>query len=543
MSVRDNGLRRRADHSELSRWIVIAVVLCGTAFLAVLGLDAVPAAIGWAFSHGGELRPSTSPFLLSLALVALASRRSIELRHSSLERVKFEERLRELAYQDEVTGLLNRRGFTEKLAGIDRADDVTLILLDVDHFKRVNDIYGHSAGDALLLTISQRLRYAAPDGAVCARLGGDEFAVLLTRDHAQVGTASQTAAKIIEKLNKAILLDTTTVQVGASLGLSTLEPTDERTMSLLRRSDIAMYEAKRLGRNRYVWFDAQMEQKLQNRSLLEAEMRSGIRTKQFIPYFQPMLDLVSGEVKGFEVLARWAHPERGIVEPDEFIAVAEATGMISELSFGVMHTALQEALSWPNHITIAVNVSPVQFKDPLLAQRIVKLLQETGFPPHRLELEVSERAILNDRDLALATVASLKNFGVRMSLDDFGIGYASLSQLQDLPFDRIKIDRNFVSSLLEDRRSNAIVHAIAALGRSLQLPITAEGVESKEVQTRLKELGCSHAQGWLFGRAVPAAAVSHAFRMNRPGVLSAHPNGLCDRRSSDWLDQADRGAQ
>jgi diguanylate cyclase (GGDEF)-like protein len=526
MSARDNGLRRRADQSEVSRWIVIAVVLCGTVFLAVLGLDAVPAAIRWGFNQERELRPSTSPFLLSLALVALASRRSIELRQSSLERSKFEERLYELAYQDEVTGLLNRRGLTEQLAALDGADDVTLILLDVDHFKRINDLYGHAAGDTLLLTISQRLRSAVPDGALCGRLGGDEFAVLLTGDDAQVGSASRTAAKVIEELNKTILLDATIVQVGASLGLSTLEPSDERTISLLRRSDIAMYEAKRLGRNRYVWFDVQMERELQNRSLLESEMRSGILEGEFVPYFQPMLDLASQEVRGFEVLARWVHPERGVLEPGEFIAVAEATGMISDLSFTVMRTALQDALSWPSHVTIAVNVSPVQFKDPLLSQRIVKLLQETGFPPHRLELEVSERAILNDRDIALATVESLKNFGVGMSLDDFGTGYASLSQRQELPFDRIKIDRNFVSSLVDDRRSNAIVHAIAALGRNLQLPITAEGVESEEVQLRLRELGCSHVQGWLFGRAVPAAEASEVFRITAGGALPSHSSQI-----------------
>ena len=543
MSPRDISPRPRADQSEASSWIIIAVVLGGTAFLSVLGVEAVPAAIDWLFKKQGELHPSTSPFLLSLALVALATRRSIELGRSSAERRKFEERLHELAYQDEVTGLLNRRGLTETLVAIDHEEDLTLILLDVDHFKKINDLYGHSAGDALLLTISHRLVRAAPEGALCARLGGDEFAVLLRGDHAHVGSASRTAARVIEELNKAIQLETTKVQIGASLGLSTLEPSDERPASLLRRSDIAMYEAKRLGRNRCVWFDAQMEQKLQNRNRLEAEMRAGLLAEEFIPYFQPMLDLASSEVKGFEVLARWAHPHRGILAPGEFLAVAEATGMISDLSFAVMRRALKDALAWPSFVTIAVNVSPVQFKDPLLSQRILKLLQETGFPPHRLELEVSERAILNDRETALAALASLKNFGVRISLDDFGTGYASLSQLQDLPFDRIKIDKDFVGSLLNDRQSNAIVHAIAALGKNLQLPITAEGVESEEVQVRLRELGCSHAQGWLFGGAVPAAEASEVFRIEAIGALFEDFGQFDDRSSYHQHDQATRGAQ
>jgi len=519
MSARDISLRRRVDQSEASPWIIVGVVLGGTALLAILGLEAVPAAINWLFKKQRELDPSTSPFLLSLALVALAARHSIELGRSSAERRNFEERLHELAYQDEVTGLLNRRGLTETLAAIHHDENVTLILLDIDHFKKVNDLYGHPAGDALLLTISHRLGRAAPDGALCARLGGDEFAVLLRGNDAHVGSASQTAARVIEELNKAIQLESTTVQVGASIGLSTLEPSGERPMSLLRRSDIAMYEAKRLGRNRCVWFDAQMERKLQNRNRLEAEIRAGLLAEEFIPYFQPMLDLASREVLGFEVLARWVHPDRGILAPGEFLAIAEATGMISDLSFSVMRRALKDALAWPSFVTIAVNVSPVQFKDPLLSQRIVKLVQETGFPPHRLELEVSEGAILNDREIALATLVSLKNFGVRISLDDFGTGYASLSQLQDLPFDRIKIDKSFVGSLLNDRQSNAIVHAIAALGKNLPLPITAEGVESEEVQVRLRELGCSHAQGWLFGGAVPAAEANKLFSIAPVGAL------------------------
>lgn len=523
--MQESSSTRPTQPSEASRWILMAVVLCAISMVAVLSLDAIPATILWILGSEEQPNPSTAPFLLGVALVALAWRRSLELRRALLERSRFEERVHELAYRDEVTGLLNRRGLMKRLAAGDPNEQQTLLLLDLDHFKKINDLYGHAAGDVLLQTIAQRIHEATPEGSMCARLGGDEFAVVLASENARIGSASKTAARLVEELNKVISLDTALVQIGASVGLSTVEVGDERTVSLLRRSDLAMYEAKRLGRNRCVWFDAQMERELQKRNILEAEMRTSILAGRFIPYFQPMLELSSGEIGGFEVLARWAHPERGILEPSEFIPLAEATGMISDLSFAVMRTALQEALSWPNHVRIAVNVSPVQFKDPLLSQRIIRLLQETGFPPPRLELEVTESAILNDRDIALATVASLKNFGVRFSLDEFGTAYASLNQIQELPFDRIKIDRKFVSSLLEDRQSNAIVHAIAVLGRNLQLPITAEGVECEETQARLSELGCSHVQGWLYGKAVPAGEASKAFNPDPTACVSDPSTG------------------
>jgi EAL domain-containing protein (putative c-di-GMP-specific phosphodiesterase class I) len=301
-----------------------------------------------------------------------------------------------------------------------------------------------------------------------------------------------------------------------------------------------MYEAKRLGRNRYVWFNIEMQDRLLERTRLEAEIRVGIELGQFVPYFQPQFELSSASIKGFEVLARWEHPVRGTIMPDEFIPVAEESGLISELSNEVMRTALEYARDWPSSLTIAANLSPVQFKDPLLADRILALLREVNFPPERLELELTESAILNDAALALQTVTRLRDAGVRISLDDFGTGYASLSQLRELPFDRIKIDKSFIVTLLEDKQSGAIVEAIAALGRGLSLPITAEGVETEGVQDQLIALGCTDAQGWFFGKPVPhdEAAKAHlvaaygealsAEEANRE-VAEARPNA--DRRS------------
>jgi EAL domain-containing protein (putative c-di-GMP-specific phosphodiesterase class I) len=267
-----------------------------------------------------------------------------------------------------------------------------------------------------------------------------------------------------------------------------------------------MYEAKRLGRNRFVLFDADMERVLDERSQLEAEMRAGIERKEFVPFYQPQMDLRTGTLKGFEVLARWEHPTRGLLEPFHFIDIAETSGLISSLSLVVMHRALSETLHWPGELTIAVNVSPVQFRDPRLAQHILKVLTQTGFPAGRLELEITESSILEDQEQALATVTSLKNSGISISLDDFGTGYASLSQLKALPFDRIKIDKSFVAAMLSDPQSGAIVRTIAGLGASLALPVTAEGVESEEICARLTELGCGDGQGWLWSKAVPAEA-------------------------------------
>ena len=265
--------------------------------------------------------------------------------------------------------------------------------------------------------------------------------------------------------------------------------------------------AKRAGRNRQIWFDQQMEQELLDRTRLEDEIRAGIEAGEFVPYYQPQIDLESGGLIGFEVLARWQSPSKGLVEPVEFMNIAEGSGLISALSLSVMRQAFHEVRNWPSHLKIAVNISPVQFRDSQLAERILKLLAETNFPGNRLEVEITNSSFLEDRETALTIVESLKNMGVTISLDDFGTGYASLSQLQSLPFDRIKIDKSFVSSLLADSQSDAIVSTILSLGHALKLPITAEGIEDDGTKDRLKNLGCSDGQGWLFGKAVPGDVV------------------------------------
>jgi diguanylate cyclase (GGDEF)-like protein len=456
---------------------------------------------------------------LNVALLLFTWRRSRDLKAALAACGDAEARAHENAYVDHVTGLGNRRQLVLAIDGaVRRGSGATLLLLDLDHFKKVNDLYGHSVGDRLLAFVGETLVQLTPKEAQCARLGGDEFAVLLP-GRLSLDEVTSTAQAILTRLAQPAPLGSTVAHISASVGISSLDEAADAA-SLLRRSDIAMYEAKRLGRNCHVWFDEEMELQLDRRSQVEAEMRSGIAASEFVPFYQPQYSLGTGELTGFEVLARWEHPARGLLEPVEFIGIAEASGLIAQLSMNVMRQALVETKSWPCELTIAVNISPVQFRDPLLAQRILKLIDEVGFPAARLELEITESSILEDNEQASMTVASLKSRGISISLDDFGTGYASLTQLKALPFDRIKIDKSFVAALLSDNQSSAIVTTIAALGRSLHLPVTAEGVESEDVRTRLQSLGCEDGQGWLWGKAVPAD-VARAMLPHAPQVAPA----------------------
>lgn len=467
----------------------------------------------------GVDRPLTIAFVLNVALILFAWRRSKDLQHALAANVLAEQSAHDNAFIDHVTGLANRRELTRVLADPAYAKTGSkLLLLDLDFFKKVNDLHGHVVGDEVLKRVAAIIRDNAPEDSCCARLGGDEFAVLVpNHDDDQVG---QCVAKIINAIAEPLVLQTATAHVSASVGISRIDSATSAE-DCLRRSDIAMYAAKRAGRNRQIWFDRKMERELLARTELEDEIRNGISAGEFVPFYQPQMDLETGKLIGFEVLARWQSADKGLLEPADFITVAEASGLISELSLSVMKQALREARDWPNDVKIAVNISPIQFRDSQLAERILKLLAETGFPASRLEVEITESSFLEDRETALTIVESLKNMGVTISLDDFGTGYASLSQLQSLPFDRIKIDKSFVSSLLSDSQSDAIVSTILSLGRALKLPITAEGIEDDGTKDRLCRLGCSDGQGWLFGKAVSSDVVRETFGIKAgPGIPS-----------------------
>ena len=489
-----------------TRWITATVAVFATAVFVLSGSEILPVVLGAADGSVAISQGQATAFLLNIALLIFAWRRSSQLRRSFADRDAAEQRARQLAYLDEVTGLYNRRYMREAFENhyAEAETRCVLLVIDLDHFKKVNDLHGHEAGDELLVTAARRLRETCPENALCIRLGGDEFAVLVLNAANYKQGPNALAARLIECLKVPVRLANADVRIGASIGIATSDRGRPELGAILRRADIAMYEAKRLGGNRCVAFDTTMEAELSRRTALEREMREGIANGEFVPFFQPIIDLASGEINGFEVLARWLHPARGLIEPPEFLEIAESSGLIGELSLAVMREALATAAKWPSGLRIAVNVSPVQFKDPLLAQRIFKVLAATGFPAGRLDLEIAESTLIADRAFALASIESLKNAGIGIVVDDFGTGYAALTQLRALPFDRLKIDRSFVDSLCEGDSAAAIVQAIAIVGKGLSIPVAAEGVETEAIQAKLVELGCGDAQGWLFAKALSA---------------------------------------
>jgi diguanylate cyclase (GGDEF)-like protein len=501
-----------------SQLIVSCAALAALFIFVPSGEHIVASAIRGSVSENVD-RQSAVAFLLNVAIILFAWRRSKDLRKALAANELAQQTAHESAFVDHVTGLANRRELMRVLLESSASNQSSrLVLLDLDFFKKVNDLYGHMVGDQVLQRVAVILRQIAPPGSCCARLGGDEFAVLLQKQ--PDARTRQTVSEMITAIAEPIVLGTATAHVSASVGISRVEG-GLAAEECLRRSDIAMYMAKRAGRNRQVWFDGEMELELIARTRLEDEIRDAIAAGEFVPYYQPQMDLRTGALTGFEVLARWQSPTKGLLEPAEFMGIAEGSGLISALSLSVMSQALQEARSWPSHLKIAVNISPVQFRDSQLAERILKLLAETNFPGSRLEVEITETSFLEDRETALTIVESLKNMGVTISLDDFGTGYASLSQLQSLPFDRIKIDKSFVSSLLADAQSDAIVSTILSLGQALKLPITAEGIEDDGTKDRLRRLGCSDGQGWLFGKAVSADVIRATFAIDDSDPLQS----------------------
>lgn len=449
--------------------------------------------------------------LLAVALIVLAWQRT---RLLTVALTEAQQEALVSATTDYLTGLVNRREFARVLGGV-KPGSKALALLDLDNFKAINDVHGHLTGDDILKSVGQILVSAIGDARCCARLGGDEFAVIISSSAA----AEPFFRRVDRELRALKAVPQQRVIVTASIGVTPLA--DIAPEEALRRADIAMYSAKRAGGGRADWFSADQEAELLARIELENDIRRGIAAGEFIPHFQPQIDMLTGELIGFEVLARWQSPTRGLCLPEVFIDVAEDSGLLGELSMSVMGQALSVAKGWPDHLKIALNIAPSQLKDEMLACRIIEQLTRSGFPAARLEIELTESSLLHDQAQASVLIRSLKNVGAQLSLDDFGTGYASLTQLQSLPFDRIKIDKSFVGRILGDEQTETIVRAIASLGQQLHLPVTAEGVESEAVGELLKQMGCESAQGWLYGKAQEADAVAIHYGFERPNGPSA----------------------
>ncbi len=431
-------------------------------------------------------------------------------------------RTESVARTDTLTDLPNRRRLYEELRGalarLDRGKSgVALLLLDLDRFKTINDLHGHLVGDHLLQLVAARLRMLARAGDLVARLGGDEFALIIPFDAADpsfspADAATLVARRVIASLHQAFELTAgVMVQVGVSVGMVLAEQAGEEADTLMHCAEVAMHQAKADGRGHFRFFEPGMDAASRARALLEGDLREALAGDQIIPNFQPMMDMNGGHVAGFEMLARWPHPTRGMVSPAVFVPIVEELGLIGLMTDRLLRRACRIATTWPQDVSLACNVSPLQLRDRGLPAMIRDALLDAGLSPNRLELEITESALVGDLDLARDILYELKALGVRLALDDFGTGYSSLRHLQMLPFDTLKIDASFVGAMVRDVESRKIVTAVVGLAKSLGLSIVAEGVEEPETAAMLREMSCDVGQGWLFGRPSSPEVASTLF--------------------------------
>ncbi|KRP93360.1 diguanylate cyclase [Bradyrhizobium yuanmingense] len=427
-----------------------------------------------------------------------------------------------MARHDALTSLPNRVLFHEQLEqGLRQTksgDQLAVLCLDLDHFKDINDSLGHPIGDALLKEVGRRLEATVGEQDTVARLGGDEFAVV------QIGRSEEIAARslagrLVEVISAPYQIDGHQIVIGVSIGIS-LSPQDgSNPDELLKNADLALYRAKADGRGTYRFFETGMDARAQARRLLEMDLRAALQRDEFEVYYQPIREVASGRVVAFEALLRWNHPQRGLIAPISFIPLAEETGLIVQLGEFVLRSACADAATWPDDVDVAVNLSPVQFKSPNLIAAVTEALAASGLGARRLELEITESVLLQNSEATLTTLHELRAMGVRISLDDFGTGYSSLSYLRSFPFDKIKIDRSFVSELATREDSMAIIRAVTGLGRSLGIVTTAEGVENDAQLELLRREGCTQAQGYLFSKPRPASDV--AIMLERPRLRAS----------------------
>jgi diguanylate cyclase (GGDEF)-like protein len=480
------------------------------------------ARFAWMPQHpGADIVNSVVPFI-AVALAGFALLAAFVLRYMRRTAAAIsagETRLRHLAMHDPLCGLPNRIFFGERLEAVieevrQGRPPAAVFYIDLDHFKEVNDTLGHPIGDELIRNVTLRLSRTLRGDDLVARLGGDEFAVI-----SSVGSEPDKMMTLAQRLIATIcapyLINKQTIVIGASIGIAAIEKKSGDAADIMRYADIALYRAKNEGRNRACVYDAAMDAALSSRKLLEADLRHTIENGALKLLYQPLVNNSGATIVGVEALCRWTHPQRGPISPAEFIAIAEHSGLINELGQWVLRRACADALSWPN-ISVAVNVSPLQFRRSDFYDIVHRILKETGFDPTRLELELTESTLIGNAETAEATMIRLKALGVRLALDDFGTGYSSLQYLRRFPFDKLKIDQSFVSSIEKAADAAAIVHAVVSLGRGLGMKVTAEGVETADQHLFLRAAGVHSMQGYRFGKPMTAADVSA--RLQAPAV-------------------------
>ncbi|MBO0749707.1 MAG: EAL domain-containing protein [Porphyrobacter sp.] len=432
---------------------------------------------------------------------------------------KMADQMRDQARTDVVTGLLNRAGLNhelvEQLMRLPAGCKLALFWLDLDRFKEVNDTLGHAIGDGVLAEVARRLTDIAPKGATISRFGGDEFIAACIVDGRS--ECEQLASAIIGDLSRPFRIDGNRIGCGASMGVALLPDDGPDIETVMQSADLALYHAKVGGRNQLRFFDPAMTRDLVRRKEIETELRAAIRKDELSIFFQPIVDLKSGKIRTFEALVRWFHPEKGELRPDEFIPVAEETGVIITLGNWITAQAAKAAAQWPDDVTVAVNLSPLQLRAPGAALGILNAIRDAGLPPQRLELEVTESLFIEDSEHTARFMEDLAAEGVRFALDDFGTGYSSLGYINQFPFKKIKVDRSFVSGPNIGRKSDAIIRAVAEMGSTLEMEIVAEGLETIEQVEAVRNAGCTLGQGYYFSRAVPDFLAAMLLAQERDG--------------------------
>jgi diguanylate cyclase (GGDEF)-like protein len=430
-------------------------------------------------------------------------------------RRSIEAKIAHMAHHDALTGLPNRVRFHEKLseavARSKRGEPCAVMFIDLDHFKAVNDTLGHPVGDALLREVTARLVRQVRETDTVARLGGDEFAIV----QANVDRPEWTnllAQRIIDVVTAPYEIDGHDVRIGTSIGIALAPADGSDPDQLLRNADMALYRAKEAGRGRFRHFESEMDTRLRARRQLELDLRKAIGEGEFKVFYQPLIDLKSRRVCGFEALIRWFHPERGMVSPADFVPVAEETGMIIELGDWTLRQACRDATQWPGTLKVAVNLSPIQLTRRTIVEDVASVLRESGLDPKRLELEITESAMITDTEAVLVLLNQIGDIGVRIALDDFGTGYSSLSYLLRFPFSKLKVDRSFIVGVGDGGDSDAIVAAVITLCHAIGMTITAEGVETMLQLNYIAKRNCTEAQGYLFSKPRPNEDVADMIR-------------------------------
>ncbi|TRC72863.1 EAL domain-containing protein [Mesorhizobium sp. WSM4307] len=430
--------------------------------------------------------------------------------------------IQHLATHDILTGLPNRGlladTMDEALRSLRDDEKLAVHCVDLDRFKPVNDTLGHPVGDELLGAVAKRLKHHAGETAMVARIGGDEFVILqlLLDGNDEAGVL---ASRVIHALSDEFSIHGHKINIGGSIGIAVFPDDGRNSETLIRNADLALYKAKMEGRGTCRSFEPGMDARLQERRQLESELALGVKNEQFVLHYQPLHDAKTSQLTGFEALVRWNHPRLGLLAPSEFVQLAEETGAIDALGEWILRRACADAAKWPQPVKVAVNLSPAQFKQQGLSLQVAAALAASGLLPSRLELEITESVLLANNENTLNTLYSLRDLGISIAMDDFGTGYSSLSYLRSFPFNRIKIDRSFVSLMCESNESRAIVKAVAELGTTLGMTTTAEGVETEDQYRLVKENGCTDVQGWYFGRPMPVSELHALF--DQPEALTA----------------------